>query len=287
MKYYKLVLIMIVFLLVSSCVQGENTVDGESTVDGVESATYTSTVKQSNGEEFENDISSTANSSFHEESDSRQLYVDPLLSGANNDMSADQLISREYSIADISFSAYFDRSQFSGNIMPIAMINEQMKIECLRKQGAERYYAVWKIEEGGRFYGFFDGNGYYDFGYYYNSALSKKAFNRLRLGDSFLQVVQIDPVLKIVSESLDQFINNANVYYDQLNYKYLLSTVHMLPDELWLITYDDSEVVTTDSFDKQMKQIKISKIEKFKNGVLTPSDYHRQFDYNILSKDYP
>jgi len=208
-----------------------------------------------------------------------------ILKKSDNTKTADALIKNTYSISEVfgnqHFGLYFSYQGHSGYFETLQSVDEICKIECLRDMGNGKYYAVFKIQEGGRVFSFFqhesNGEVYLSHSIYVAQPLDKTKVKELKKGDSFSTMMEADPSISrcFHEGTLCNCIVPGDTTY----------TVHLFKDELYLIRWEQEN-----ANDENPDNIFIDSIEIFPNRKLridqnTMSD--GVYDYTILPQDYP
>ena len=213
-----------------------------------------------------------------------------LLARADNQTSADQLITRTYDAAYLSryFGSSFSNhdSLAAGYPRNLETLNPYCEIECLRDMGNDICYAVFDVTEGGRWFLFFyHGNWWHNI--YIKEPLDQKAFDRLEAGDSIRDVIALDPALAL-GESEGFSCNILST----VEYNGKLYTVHLFEDEVYCISYINGE--------ENWQEAVIERIDKYEDAVMTMEDIvvgknddgdvhlsvSGEYDFTRLPKDY-
>ena len=222
-------------------------------------------------------------SSFFNQSDQATTQISKLFELADNTTSCDKMITQSLSLKEAftvpGFGIYFSSRSHSGYHISIDQVNEQQKIECLRIKENGDYYAIFHPKEGGRVYSFFlkQDNYLLSHSIYMLKTLDRKQFDQLKIGDPFAKILSIDPAIK---KCYDQgFVCNCMDILGKT------CTVHMIEDDIVLISYRAKEEGNTDP-----NQIVIDEIQWFEEGKLfvDAPNYliHGVYDYSILPQDY-
>lgn len=187
-----------------------------------------------------------------------------ILSSANNNNNYHQLIQtvpfKKFCRNYLYYGILHDRSC----VPSLGSINKDSNIQCLRKISDSRYYCIYKTDNGGLFYCFFNNC------FLYNAIFSLKTlnysnFSSIKIGSSLEAVNAIDP---IVSEIQKVFQSNN----DQIRF-----SKHLLKDGLLIISYRQNNgkfIVSNMAFypDFKVKE--------------TVQNRHSTYDYSILPQDY-
>lgn len=204
-----------------------------------------------------------------------------LFSMADNRKSCETLIQDTPTLETIykypSFGAYFSARAHSGRIYTIADVNAIQKIECLRRKDNGDYYAVFQPKEGGRVYTFFAKQDAYLMSHsiYLLEPLDRNAFEKLQAGDTFADVLPLDPAIRKCRES--------GIWCNVIGLHGFYS-VHLFEDTVALISYEET------SDDVPPEQMVIREVKWFENRELfidAPENLiHGAYDYSILPQDY-
>lgn len=126
------------------------------------------------------------------------------------------------------YYSYFP--DYSGNpAITFNNVNKEYPVECIRKC-EENIYAVYKTKQGGFMYMFFTPDMKLYYSAYSVKNLSSVDFDDIKSGDTFEDVVAIDPAAKAM-KSAYEYRNNSLVFY----------SMHILSDGLFVIFYNVSD----------------------------------------------
>lgn len=222
----------------------------------------------------DNRISSSESSqteSVHSLSSSEAAYYLAQTRSQNQDiLSTANSKSYTQPMQTIAFKKMYENYLYYGilpersNTPSLRSMNDADKIQCLRKINDSRYYCIYKTDNGGLFYCFFNNCALY------NAVFSLKAlrfsnFNSIKVGSSLEAVDAIDPIVsEILKASSSQ---NALMKF----------TKHLLKDGLLIISYR-----------QENGKYVVSKKEFYPDFKITDTIENRQFtyDYSILPQDY-
>ena len=201
---------------------------------------------------------------------------------ADNSKDCTKMVQESYSPKDIfqnsGIGLYFSARAHSGYHETIDSVNEKLKIECLRYKDNGDYYAVYLPKEGGRVYTFFSKEDNYLLSHslYQCEPLDMSAFQRLKKGDTFADVLAIDPAIRkcLAQGVLCNLFSTGDYDY----------TVHMFYDKILLIVYNRNPNAETPN------QITIDRLQWFDNGQINLDKPNSlicgTYDYTILPQDY-
>lgn len=201
----------------------------------------------------------------------------------DNTTHKDDLITTEYSLADLqkAFSRIVTPS--NGHVHTVAEIESHFPIECIRKVSNDFYYVIYKVKEGGYLYihllypnkgawtgednALFQSNAYY--------IAEEPSIKDIKIGDTFTDVATCD---KNIENSDLNFLVLPNENGDGLCW----STVHIQNKKGYIITYEDCI---------SMEAVKLSTVKAIKrisNLTISPSEYKKynyKFSYKLLDID--
>ena len=208
------------------------------------------------------------------------------LSMANNVLPSEQLITETYHAEQIasSFGGYFYDPIHSYRDR-IETVEEECKIECVRDMGDGKFYVVFQVAEGGRWYSFFD-KEYLSHNIYVKEPLDAAAFRKLKIGDTLGDVQKLDPALALSkADGTPLHCNELPLgYSDQdMDAADNMYTVHLFYNQLVMITYTENQANREASV--------ITKIDILPDFTIvyrnftSEVDGHR--DFRILPQDYP
>lgn len=268
----KPVLILIAFtvMLFSSCgidaQSSKSSYDFTSKSDAITKNTNSSNISTSSNTQIF-DTSRRSLSSAEAASALAQIlsrYQD-ILSAANRENFEKQLTK------PIAFSKVCEDYLYYGIIpsrsssISIRSMNDTDKIQCLRKISDSRYYSIYKTDNGGLLYCFFNNCALY------NAVFSLKSlrysdFNSIKTGSSIEAVGLVDPIVPAILKALRSY--NTQIKY----------TKHLLRDGLLIISYNAAK----------NGSYFVSKKEFYPDFKVTSviDDFHFTYDYSILPQDY-
>lgn len=146
-------------------------------------------------------------------------------------------------------------------------VNENSRIECIRKISGARCYVIYRTENQGLFYLFFD-SGRLNCAIFSVKALNYKDFSAVGVGSTMNDVAPIDPIISQIDA-----VNKA----DHVETK---STKHLLKDGLLVLSYTkDSNGAYVVSDKQYYKDYKITDTVRSIGKVV--------YDYSILPQNYP
>ncbi|MCL2141182.1 MAG: hypothetical protein FWH42_05950 [Dehalococcoidia bacterium] len=148
-------------------------------------------------------------------------------------------------------------------------LERDFPVECLRRTGEQKVYALYKTNEGGLIYTFVEEGGRGEKGWvvthslYVKKALVKSDFDAVKKGDSIKKVNKIDPTVEL-------YLNRWNERYSMLPY---FATAHLTKEGIVTIIYY-----------KQRNEYRVESLEVSPDFVF---DIGRAFDCTILPQDFP
>jgi hypothetical protein len=188
-----------------------------------------------------------------------------------------ELITKKYSekniFDNILVTPFLDRLPLGDYVMTTTHTVEEFgfPVECIRKPDNANIYAVYKTEEGGVAYLFFEKQ--HDlkdvlsltYSIYMKNNLVKSDFDNIKIGDSIEMVCQVDSSIRLLADK------------QKSQYGYTtFSTVHLLKNGVIIIYYE-----------KQNEDHIVKSIDFFPDFIVTDKYTNKIYNCRILSQDYP
>lgn len=250
----KAVIILLLFtLLLSSCKDN----------DGASSEHVTTSTVSTEGESV---IQSNANSN-------ESAVEKSILDRIDNTTAYERLITKTIRMSE--FIETFDRDPgkfLNGSLPHISQIDQEIGIQCIRRNKSGTLYSVHMVEEGGLLYIIYNESEHAGFTYirnwyYVKKPLSYEDFSSIQVGSSITDVKKVDPSTDVYLERLKKFKEEVREF----------RTYHYLKDGILsysYITQNGKPVVAGINFDHEFQAFNYySAAEKIIDAEILPQDF--------------
>ena len=150
----------------------------------------------------------------------------------------------------------------------ISSSSDKYPIECLRKTSDNSVYVIYKTDEGGFAYRFFEkgvyGNDFFliKHNIYVKKKISHSEFKKVKVGNSIKKVEEIDPVTELYKNDVQEFHDT-------------FATIHLLTDGVMVF-----------HFEKSGNDYKVKAIEYFDDYIISLYDGEVTYDCRIRPEDF-
>lgn len=249
-------------LLLSSC----KNVDSNTSSNISSNSTLSNSISKNNSQETKGDSMSSAESRIIQETKDTENLI---LSRAS-EKDYKELIHYKVPAIDIErkYLTYMFHT-ITSNVRALTQLNEDYKIECIRRTSNTSAYTIHETDEGGLFYGFFNklsnnDNWFMLCSIYSCKKLSYKDFSSVNKGTTIFKVKDIDPSVSVRISTSKDFEATQ--------------TFHLLTDGIVVLTYKRNN----------KGELNVTSKDYYKDFIVKINfgGYEDTYNYKILKKDY-